>query len=1657
MKKSTLLYAGLTWVVMMLFSGIVSAACDQEFYWTLRYNKQYTFGDDFNAGSSDKWIKKANGAFSEQIDYNGWDNPGFDWTDDIRNAKGKVPAWTTMSVLKAKSPYPIRYVPVSRSYDNLLITYTIQYSTDSAWNNQYTHTECKHYEISRCGDGVVDSSYWEKCDPKDTSKTWWWNGWCDNSCNPVTAEQPVCNSTYNGQRLSNLTESASLCTKWTVSDFKYNESTHKWTWKCNNVAWQSKECSATKPYCGDWTKDAWETCDPKDPNKTWWWNGWCDNSCNPITIGEPVCNSSYNGQRVTSLVEWNYLCTEWTVSEFKYNESTHKWTWKCNNTLWKSRECSATKPYCGDWTKDAWEICDPKDPNKTWWWNGWCDNSCNPITIGEPVCNSSYNGQRVTSLVEWNYLCTEWTVSEFKYNESTHKWTWKCNNTLWKSRECSATKPYCGDWTKDAWETCDPKDPNKTWWGEEWCSESCEAVSSRCGDGKKNWNEECDPKDPNKEWWSDLWCDASCHQITVPSGCDETFYETLRYGHKYTFYDDFHANVGDKWLWNWVMEYEEQYDYNKSPDFPQFAWTTDLVNANYRVASNTTMRVLQATSAYPILAVPAQRAFDNLFIKYTLTYSTDSAWNNKYAHSECAYYEISRCGDGVLDTEYDEICDPKDPNHQWWWNGWCDDTCNPITVVEPDWKLKIEKTLVWSKEVKNTWDIITWNVKVTAEDGDVTNFIVTDKLPDILEYDSYTVTHNPWLTVGKPTVNWNNIEWRVTWTLKEWEYLEIQLKTKAKWMPKEDIVNVACVRPEDKPEEDCDEDDIPVGWKLKIEKTLVWSKEVKNTWDIITWNIKVTAEDGDVTNFIITDKLPEILWYSGYEIVHTWSVDTITFGWENKAQNSVSWTVKWTLKENDYVEITLITYAKVMPDKDYKNVACVAPEDNPKDEKCDDEELPSPHIRIKKSFTDWSKTKTVKIWDEIGYKITFGNTGNASATITSIKDFLPKNVEYVTGTIFLDGQSNHENTTWGEIIDILRWTHFNKTVDGVYIDIYTWITLKPGESWYIILTGKVLTWNQDSRTNFACIYLNDKKVDCDDATHDLWQDMCEKLDVPAWNLPSGWGSKDVTCTTVSGAVAEYIEIDCGDGASGNRYITWSNIKSLTGTCSYPSGSKTYNLACKVKVEWKEYSSNACKWTVTVSSPGGWGGNPPTSPSWWGGRRPTTDYCETHKESVECNLADEHCFNVNAWNFSIEKTELLPVYLNVYREKESGYKYKYTSNEDCNPGEVNLASLKCKIRILRPDNNEVAYTSNEFDCLTLGDDVFTSNKNPLIKSRAEKQTELYEIKPFESGAWKYRPTIMVISWNQLNTINSKREEILWEYKFQIMVTKYDQCEVDSSWNGKWWETITREDAAVCQSNFVLTDSYTVQKTPSGNLTASTDTLEKFKEVDGKSVRSFSSYLNAIATSEYHPNDTVNKAMDAFINKYKKLAVKVDISRSKFLSSDVEVKKVPGKHIYFVNGDITVKWWSKNIETPFTIVQTSGKTIISGDVSHNMMLLTRWNITFEWDCTTNQDVKWIFYAQWNLNREWVSKNNNINNTVRCTQWWLNIKWVLIWNNFKNLMKDSRSHLEGWFEASNKTTEVMNWWSVVIEYSPSIFTKGTMPPGAEDFTTALSIYKN
>jgi hypothetical protein len=56
--------------------------------------------------------------------------------------------------------------------------------------------------------------------------------------------------------------------------------------------------------------------------------------------------------------------------------------------------------------------------------------------------------------------------------------------------------------------------------------------------------------------------------------------------------------------------------------------------------------------------------------------------------------------------------------------------------------------------------------------------------------------------------------------------------------------------------------------------------------------------------------------------------------------------------------------------------------------------------------------------------------------------------------------------------------------------------------------------NQDSTTNFACIYLNNNKIDCDNAKHDITPEevMCKPIDGGKKNCPENdsW-SVPVTC------------------------------------------------------------------------------------------------------------------------------------------------------------------------------------------------------------------------------------------------------------------------------------------------------------------------------------------------------------------------------------------------------------------------------------------------------------------------------------------------------------------------------------------------------------------
>jgi len=117
---------------------------------------------------------------------------------------------------------------------------------------------------------------------------------------------------------------------------------------------------------------------------------------------------------------------------------------------------------------------------------------------------------------------------------------------------------------------------------------------------------------------------------------------------------------------------------------------------------------------------------------------------------------------------------------------------------------------------------------------------------------------------------------------------------------------------------------------------------------------------------------------------------------------------------------------------------------------------------------------------------------------------------------------------------------------------------------------------------------------------------------------------------------------------------------------------------------------------------------------------------------------------------------------------------------------------------------------------------------------------------------------------------------------------------------------------------------------------------------------------IEADAYEPNGKTKKDFEDFMNKYDRLAIKVeDVTLS---NKDTTMKKVKNQNVYVVNGDLNLSGDMKSITTPFTVIQTNGDTTIHGSIDHNIMLLTKGKIIFDGQSGgNNQDIGGIFYAQ------------------------------------------------------------------------------------------------
>ena len=93
--------------------------------------------------------------YHEQYDYNGDSSfPDIEWTQWIKDKNFIMKPGERGRVVQTTSKYPIKYHPPTRSRDNLKLIYTLTYyqKVGNERKGPYTHTECKYYEISWCGD-----------------------------------------------------------------------------------------------------------------------------------------------------------------------------------------------------------------------------------------------------------------------------------------------------------------------------------------------------------------------------------------------------------------------------------------------------------------------------------------------------------------------------------------------------------------------------------------------------------------------------------------------------------------------------------------------------------------------------------------------------------------------------------------------------------------------------------------------------------------------------------------------------------------------------------------------------------------------------------------------------------------------------------------------------------------------------------------------------------------------------------------------------------------------------------------------------------------------------------------------------------------------------------------------------------------------------------------------------------------------------------------------------------------------------------------------------------------------------------------------------------------------------------------------------------------
>lgn len=550
------------------------------------------------------------------------------------------------------------------------------------------------------------------------------------------------------------------------------------------------------------------------------------------------------------------------------------------------------------------------------------------------------------------------------------------------------------------------------------------------------------------------------------------------------------------------------------------------------------------------------------------------------------------------------------------------------------------------------------------------------------------------------------------------------------------------------------------------------------------------------------------------------------------------------------------------------------------------------------------------------------------------------------------------------------------------------------------------------------------------------------------------------CRTTWGSYGVNATFDCGNG---QPLITGTTINGnpLKVTCTYAN--PTTNALAKCVVANRPNIN--CELPVNISRGGGGGRNPycgdgiyqpdrgeqcdPGNPLL--GIRPAgvpagkvcrpdcafDDRPPGFRAQVKCSYIDPPAINVG---------EYMPYRWDMeygsYQEGGSSYSSATTScTSEPNDGRINKNSLVCEFSLTGPNGASKVWTQP----------CYSNAGLPLIQTAFQAAKIRYDMNIFPGGF-------------DAKQITGAYYLGLGEYRIEMRTISGRLC------NGT---SIAMEDR-VCQMNFGVTKQYAVTRTSKGTASTTKD-LDTYKRQDESKVLQTNEMIKAL-----DPFTLVNADKNLIVqmvNKYVNLAVKADTIEDKLANNTTVTKaivsKVPGKNIFVIDaktpdgkkGLITVLDNSTYQGGAFTLIVINGDLVIKGNLTKNpngMFIVRDGDLTFSAIADAqqnNQDqlVKGIFIGLNNVKAEGDGYQSAFNNDLNKP--WINggrltINGIMLGGDLTKLIEGRRSVVENWFDKRN-ADGLLDDGAIVIKANPEIFTN--LPPGAEDISLTLNVFKN